>query len=407
MFLDVAERTTAGLVQACVGEAMDPDELAGWVLDLQLEETQHFFVEVADLVEALGPRGVAAYRRRLDEIHRNLPPEDLDDDEPVNSHGAIAYIREQFLLAFEPDVEVLSVFYAENPTPGSDVSIAGALRSAGRVGKAISWLEGLQRGNYQGDVELAELYELRGRDRDAARIRWSIFERFPRPHTYRALLAAAEPLNAVEYAKNRALSCLEAIEQRDGCGDELLAELYGLHGRHRDAARIRWSIFESVPHRSYFELRERHYRALLAAAEPLNVVEYAKSRALAHLREQAVRYGPDAAAPLVHLLFAVGDVDQAWEVAREYDLDGRELAHIARARAHQHPADAIPILLRAAELTIHRRSDYARYTRAAEMLAELKELHQRVGSDFADCLERFKAAYHQRPLLTELTKVRL
>lgn len=409
VLLGVVERTTEGLVQACVGEAMDPDELAGWVLDLQLEETRHFFVEVCDLVEALGPRGVAAYRRRLEEMHRNLPPVDLSDDESVHSHGAIAYIRERFLLAFEPDVEVLSAFYAENPCPSSDVSIAEALRSAGRIDKAISWLEGMQRGNYRGDVELAELYELRGRHREAARIRWYIFESFPRPHTYRALLAAAEPLNAVEYAKNRAISCLEDLQQRDYDGDreELLAELYEAHGRYRDAARIRWNIFERVHHQSCFQQRERKYRALLAAAEPLNAVEYAKNRAFAHLHEQVARFGPEAAASLVHLLFAVGDVDQAWETARTFDLDGRELAHIARARAYQHPADAIPILLRAAELTIDRRTDYARFTRAAGMLAELKELHQRAGSDFADCLIRFKAAYPQRPLLTALADVGL
>ncbi|MET9684340.1 hypothetical protein [Streptomyces coeruleorubidus] len=415
VLLDVAERTTAGLVQACVGEPMDPDELAGWVFDLQLEETLHFHVEVADLVEALGPRGVATYRRRLDEVHRNLPPEDPYDDDSVNLHAGITYIREEFLLAFEPDVEVLSAFYAENPRRGSGVSIAKALRSAGRTDKAISWLEGMQERGYDGDVQLAELYEMRGRHRDAARVRWNIFESLPYPHNYRALLAAAEPLNAVEYAKNRALSSLEAMQQRDydgkgflrDKGDNLLAELYELHGRHRDAARIRWKIFERIPHQGFLQNREHAYGALLAAAEPLNAVDYAKKRAFAHLREQTARSEPGAATSLVHLLFAGGDVDQAWEAAREFDLDGRELVHIARARARRHPADAIPILLRAAVLTIDRRSDHSRYTRAAELLAELKELHQRAGSDFADCLERFKAAYHQRPLLTALAKVGL
>jgi hypothetical protein len=56
VLFDVGERTTAGLVRACLGEPMSPDELAGWVLDLQLEDTG-YSVEVADLVEALGARG--------------------------------------------------------------------------------------------------------------------------------------------------------------------------------------------------------------------------------------------------------------------------------------------------------------------------------------------------------------
>jgi hypothetical protein len=108
------------------------------------------------------------------------------------------------------------------------------------------------------------------------------------------------------------------MRQRVPWDEVMLAELYELRGRHRDTARIRWNIFERVPH-------QRHYRELLAAAEPLNALEYAKNRAFAHLRERAVRFGPnsDAAASLVHLLFAVGDVGQAWEMAREFDLDVR------------------------------------------------------------------------------------
>ncbi|MFI0479389.1 hypothetical protein [Actinomadura sp. 9N215] len=416
MLFDVGERTTAGLVRACLDEPMSPDELAGWVLDLQLEDTGYFFVEVADLVEALGARGLATFRRRLDELDRGLPSEDsyydeFDDDydeEAANQRVGIAFVREHFLLAFEPDVEVLKDFYAENPSHHRDRSIAEALRSAGRIDKAISWLEGMQQRELSDDVDLAELYEQRGRHRDAARIRWSIFERWPRQTHYRELLAAAEPLNAVEYAKNRAFSYLEGLQQNDSDGllggDVLLAELYELRGQYRDAARIRWDIFACVPDEGFYRDRERAYGALLAAAEPLNAVEYAKNRAFAHLLERAVLFGPTGtAASLVHLLFAIGDVDQAWEMAREFDLDVRELPHMAWALAHQHPAEAISIMLRAAELTIDRRTDYARFNRAAYLLTELKAMHQQAGLDFADCLERFKADYrHKLPLLTAL-----
>jgi tetratricopeptide (TPR) repeat protein len=342
VLMDVAARTIAGLTEACVGEPMDPDELADWVLDLQLEADLHVFVDLSDLDEALGARGVATYQRRLDEMHRTLPPEDPYDEDLANRHAAIAYLREQFLLAFEPDVEVLKAFSAENPSPGSDRSIAEALRSAGRIDKAISWLEGMQqRGNYDGDDTLAELYELRG--------------------------------------------------------------------RHRDAARIRWKILERVPHQSSCQaLLEDCFRALLAAAEPLNAVEYAKNRTFAHLRERAARSEPGVAASLVHLLVAVGDIDQAWEAAQKFDLDSRELVTVARRRAERDPADAIPILLRAAEHAITHRANKSGYTRAVELLSEVKELHQRAGWDFADSLERFKAAHHhKRPLLTALAKAGL
>jgi hypothetical protein len=67
---------------------------------------------------------------------------------------------------------------------------------------------------------------------------------------------------------------LERAKQWNYESNVLLAELYTQPDRHRDAARIRWDIFERVPHRSEFqEKREGHYRALLHAAEPLTAVE--------------------------------------------------------------------------------------------------------------------------------------
>jgi hypothetical protein len=71
-----------------------------------------------------------------------------------------------------------------------------------------------------------------------------------------------------------------------------------------------------------------------------------------------------------------------------------------RRRAERHPTGAILILLREAELAIDNRSNATGYTRAAELLVELAELHQRAGLDFSVCLERFKAYHHRRPIAT-------
>jgi hypothetical protein len=117
-----------------------------------------------------------------------------------------------------------------------------------------------------------------------------------------------------------------------------------------------------------------------------------ENRAFSLLRERAAEPKPRAATPLVRLLVAVGDIDQAWEEARKFGLDRFDLVDLARRRAERHPADAIPILLREAELAIRRSDSFGYARKAAELLAELKELHWRAGLDFADCLERFKAA---------------
>jgi hypothetical protein len=120
-----------------------------------------------------------------------------------------------------------------------------------------------------------------------------------------------------------------------------MALLFTETGRHREAARLRWQVFETLP--SMY-----NYGRLLAAAEPLNAVDYARNRAFNFLRR----------------------------------LDDR-LA-----------SEAIPILAHEAGLAIDERRDYRQ---AVQLLAELKQVCRRCGRNFTAGLEQFKTKYRHHP----------
>jgi hypothetical protein len=112
-------------------------------------------------------------------------------------------------------------------------------------------------------------------------------------------------------------------------------------------------VFESFP-------SKYNYDQLLAAAEPLDAVEYAKNRAFNFLLKPA----------------------------------------------EERPDGASLILLHEAGLAINERRDYRQ---AARLLSGLQELYRRDGLDFAACLERFKTehGHHRNLLLTALAEAGL
>jgi hypothetical protein len=251
----VKARVLEGLAMACQAAASGLDELAGWLADLRIDQadsaTAVHLTEVVELFAAQGPgsdeeteetddspcrspgsaayrdvdevrlfapfRALNAYRRRLDELHRNLPVINSEDDEPESQASRcekIRELREEFLRAFDPDVDTLVAFFAEDTSnPWRYISIAHELRSAGRFEEAISWLERADH-RYRCDDLMAQLCTATGQHREAARHRWQEFETLPSKDNYVHLLAAAEQLNAVGYARKRAFNLLRQLDSR-------------------------------------------------------------------------------------------------------------------------------------------------------------------------------------------------
>ena len=83
---------------------------------------------------------------------------------------------------------------------------------------------------------------------------------------------------------------------------------------------------------------------------------------------------------LVEILLDEGETDAAWQAAVDGGCSENLWLRLARVRAKTHPADAIPVLLRAADQAIdHRNRDF--YQIAARFLAEAKPLFTRCGRD--------------------------
>jgi tetratricopeptide (TPR) repeat protein len=332
---NAAARAITGFAAACRLAPTDQDELARWLLDLQLHAVGFRDIAVTDFTEALGDGGLASYWQHLCQLNVDRPSvadeeEDEDDEEETGeSRGrTILRLREQYLTDITKDVDGLVALYAEDLSdPYQYVRIGETLRAAGRIDDAITWLH-----------------------RGLSSATWS-----------------------------------------RGSMTDLLVQLYVQTGRHKEAARIRWDDFARNP-------GEYNYRMLLRAAEPLDASAYAKDRAIRHLRERAVRGGYHAGDPLVTILVAARDIDQAWTAAHEFECSDECLFLLARNSATSHPAEAIPIYAREVGAAIGRK-DGRGYASATKLLLALKDLHQRAGSDFTTYLTEVKTTHRRKSTL--------
>ncbi|MEV8436021.1 hypothetical protein AB0425_01480 [Actinosynnema sp. NPDC051121] len=218
--LDIGKRIVEGLAWICAKEPADPRELGRWTAELEVGRRDiQTPLHVDVFYDGLDDAAKAAYGERLAELQRALPVLYADEEEPraqAERRWWIGELRERFALSRDPGTDELVAFHAENAgDPMRHVSMAEVLRSAGRFAEAIDLLEGDDPRPARGDVVLAELYSAVGRHQEAARLRLADFVRFPRPYAYEALLAAAAPIDAVEYAKQRALGHVTGLRDRD------------------------------------------------------------------------------------------------------------------------------------------------------------------------------------------------
>ena len=216
---------------------------------------------------------------------------------------------------------------------------------------------------------------------------WS--DRF-RPRYLKESLAAlrgADEVVEVLAAADRideALDWLSRGRAAFGNADERLADLAAdLHhraGRHGQAADIARQRFTADP--SLGAYQRLHEFAAAAGDWPER-----REVALELLRAQpiagAARPGPSWAQPpghsiLVEVLMWEGDIDAAWQAAQHGGCTRRHWLEVARARAGQHPADAIPVLeqetLRAIE-----GANRSAYRAAAKLAKELRGYAERAG----------------------------
>ncbi|GAB2819282.1 hypothetical protein GCM10027200_18610 [Lentzea nigeriaca] len=158
---------------------------------------------------------------------------------------------------------------------------------------------------------------------------------------------------------------------------DLAADIHLRAGRRDLAGEMLWASFTDRPSLESF----RALRQATAEGFPPW-----RERALAFLAEAPPATGSwsPGRSTLVEILLADDEIDAAWQAAVDGGCSEGLWLRLARARAASHPADAIPILLRAADRAIELRNRDS-YQAAARLLAEARGLFARCDRDGAFC----------------------
>jgi uncharacterized Zn finger protein len=380
-----------------------------------------YAAKATDTLAALGKvaaghpeAAVPLYRRAL--VHITKASEQADDSSGVIGDAAAQAVagyaaacraappepRElaRWLIDFQldgpgwPDVDIAD--FADALGPGglrayrdylTELAAAGGSAPADRWDHRTFTIRHLREG-YLSRVE---------RDTDALVALYA--EELPAAYQYvriaEALLRADRPGEAVSWLERG----LAEADQPDHRIDAMLAEQYAAAGRFAEALDRHWRMFTARPD-------VRAYRELLDAAERADALAETGQRALAHLRQLAVRrsYYAD---PLVEILLATGDIEAAWTAALEYGCSPGTRFTVAQQRAVEHPADAIPLYTAAVEAAIDQKNRSA-YAEAARLLIDLKAIHERAGADFTSYLTDLTTTHRRKTtLLAELARAGL
>ncbi|ROO87298.1 putative Zn finger protein [Actinocorallia herbida] len=148
---------------------------------------------------------------------------------------------------------------------------------------------------------------------------------------------------------------------------ELAARCHVRAGDRRGAVELLWPVFTDLP-------MDTTYKAVVEAAG--DHWPRWRVRALSLVPELLSRSGGSGHTTLIEILLLEGEAEAAWRAALDHGMSGSALLAAARSRAETHPADAIPVLLDAAETTISGTGKW-RYSHAADLLAEAHLLAER------------------------------
>ena len=184
----------------------------------------------------------------------------------------------------------------------------------------------------------------------------------------------------------------------DGRLNELAASIHREAGRVDRAGELLWENFTARP-------GDLTYRSLKSGTGK----EFARWReqAIALLKQPHGR-GADWTA-LVSALLWEGDVERAWQAAHEGGCRQDLWLELARGRAREHPAEAMPIFLREADRSIEGVQRPA-YRQAAALLSEARPLAEQTegAGAFADHVRHVRERNKRRPALQdEFTRARL
>lgn len=325
-------------LDACRAAKPDPKELAQRLFEWEMNDHWDVFYNAAETyADLLGETGLALYRRLAEAAWKKLPalkPGNRED--PDSNRFRLTSIMEA-LARTSGDVDALAAIKAKNLSHTYHyLQIAELYRDVKRPDDALAWGErGLKAFPDTDDMRLLEFladeYFRRQRADEALALIWRPFTKHPSLTDYQRL--------------------------------------------KRYAGRT-----HTWPH-----WRER---ALVELRRPLDARTAGKSTRV------DAWWGGSARDTLVQVFLWEEDVESAWATGHGHPLDRSLALELAAARAKSHPADAIPIYLREADLLINYKSNRS-YEAAICQLKELKALHLRLGlaGDWSVLLTRLRTQH--------------
>lgn len=306
---------------ACKAARPEPETLATRLFEWEMQDGwdvfHHAVVTYADI---LGPAGLAVYRRLAETAWRKLPLLRAGDHEDYPSNRFRLTSIMEALAQTSGDLAALVAIKSKNLShPYNYLVIAGLYRDANQRDTALDWAErGLKAFPKAEDPRLLEFladeYHRLKRHADAIALIWRSFETRPGLDTYRRVKEHADRANAWPQWRERALAALRQTTKQEGGGKT--------HGS------IGWSL---------------HF----------------------------------AHATLVEIHLWEKDYETAWQEAFKHPIDRGLTLQLAAVREKTHPAEAIPLYLREAEVLIAHKSNRS-YESAVAHLKKTKALHLRL-----------------------------
>lgn len=182
----------------------------------------------------------------------------------------------------------------------------------------------------------------------------------------------------------------------------LAAECHVRGGRVAEAGELLWANFRDHPSlESYVALHDATGEQFFAWRE--RALELLRGAPAATSRFTSMPYMQHAGhSTLVEVLLWEGEPDAAWQAAADGGCCDELWLRLARIRGATHPADAIPVLLAAADQAIGHKKRGS-YRVAASLLAEACTLFTRCdrAADFESHLAALRAAHKPKRALRE------
>lgn len=157
-----------------------------------------------------------------------------------------------------------------------------------------------------------------------------------------------------------------------------VADAYHERGRHAEAMKVAWALFEAMP--GFGRYHDLHAHAVRAKCwdewreRALNLI---RARSKADARQ--TRWGPPAdRSSLVQIFLWEKNVDAAWHEANEGGCSESLWMELARRREKEHPEDALEVYKRWIGPTVARGHNQA-YEDAVELLERCRRLLVRLG----------------------------